>query len=102
MNSLITNAIRDKRLLQFSYADSAGKVHQRLVEPYAYGVTKQGHEALRCYQVGGSSESGLPAWKLFLVARMSDLLVTDRTFAGNAPGYAHGDKGLNPLYCYVP
>jgi len=102
MNNKIFEAITNKRLIQFSYADTEGNVHQRLVEPYAQGITKQGFEAVRCYQVGGSSESALPAWKLFLITRMTGLVITEKTFSGNAPGYAHGDKGLNPLYCCIP
>ncbi len=102
MNKTISEAIHKKRIIQFSYSDAEGNVHQRLVEPYAYGLTKQGHEAVRCYQVGGSSESKLPTWKLFLVDRMAGLVITDKTFEGSAPGYAHGDRGLNPLYCCIP
>ncbi len=102
MNNNISEAIHNKLLIRFSYADGEGKVHRREVEPYAYGVTRQGHEAVRCYQIGGSSESTLPGWRLFLVDRMIGLVVTDETFEGSAPGYAHGDKGLNPLYCCIP
>lgn len=101
MNRTISEAIQNKRLIQFSYTDVQGNVHLRIAEPYAYGITKQGHEAVRCYQIGGSSESSIPAWKLFLTDRMVGLVVTEKTFAGTAPGYAHGDKGLNPLYCCV-
>jgi predicted DNA-binding transcriptional regulator YafY len=102
MNNTISEAIRNRRIIRFLYADEAGNIHKRVVEPYAYGVTKQGNEAIRCYQIGGSSETEIPGWKLFLVDRMTGLIITDETFEGCAPGYAHGDKGLNPIYCRIP
>lgn len=94
MNSTVCAAIRNKRIVRFAYADNEGNVHQRHVEPYAHGVTKQGKEALRGYQVGGTSESKIPGWKLFLIERMSGLTMFDQLFEGSAPGYAHRDMAL--------
>lgn len=98
---MIIDAISNRRVIQFSYTDADSNIHLRVVEPYAYGLTKQGNEAVRCYQIGGSSESSIPCWKLFLINRMVGLTVSNKTFYGAAPGYAHGDKALNPLYCCV-
>jgi len=102
MDVTVCEAIQNKKVIRFGYTDKEGNGHQRIVEPYAHGVTKQGNEALRGYQIGGSSESKIPGWKLFLVERMSGLTITDQSFKGSAPGYAHGDTALNPIHCRVP
>ena len=101
-NPTICTAIRSMKVIEFRYADKQGNIHHRVVEPYAHGVTRRGKDALRGYQIGGTSESVVPDWKLFIVEQMSGLRVTDRTFAGTAPGYAHGDRDLNPIFCRVP
>ncbi len=101
MNQAIYDAIQDKKIITFYYADERGSLLKRVAEPYAYGLTRQGNEAIRCYQTGGSSETVIPGWKLFLVDRMSRLVVGEQTFDACAPGYAHGDKGLKPLFCCV-
>ena len=101
-NSTLCQAIANMRVVTFTYSDKDGNVHRRVVEPYAHGETSTGNSALRGYQIGGTSESDVPGWKLFIVEQMTGLQVTDRTFAGSAPGYAHGDRHLSPLYCRVP
>ena len=99
---MICDAIKNMSLISFGYVDDEDNFHSRVVEPYAHGVTSTGKDALRGYQIGGTSESGIPGWKLFLVERMTNLRPGNRVFAGNAPGYAHGDRQLSPIYCKVP
>jgi len=101
-NSVICQAIEELRIIEFTYEDKARNVHNRVVEPYAYGKTRRGNEALRGYQIDGASESAIPGWKIFVVAGMRRLRKTNRTFNGTAPGYAHGDPALSPIYCRVP
>ncbi len=103
-NHVICGAIQRKMVVTFTYNDEEGNAHNRVVEPYAHGVTKQDNLALRGYQIRGTSESkfALPCWRMFLVEKMTRLAVTDESFADNAPGYAHGDPDLNPIYCRVP
>ncbi len=52
MNTIISEAILAKRLIQFTYVDAKGNIHLRIFEPYAYGINKEGKEAVRCYQTG--------------------------------------------------
>ncbi len=97
MNSLICSAIDTKRTLQVYYNGG-----HRTVEPFCYGVTKNGIELLRAYQVRGHSESGNPSgWKLFRVEKMVDLKVTDEPFTGKRPGYNPDDPAMVTLYCHV-
>jgi predicted DNA-binding transcriptional regulator YafY len=86
----ICEAINSMKVIEFDYADKVGNIHHRIVEPYAHGV-----------QIGGTSESEVPGWKLFVVERMIGLIITGRTFTGTAPDYALGDKDLSPIYCRV-
>lgn len=102
MNQAISDAIQQMRVISFSYSDDEGNLHYRIVEPYAHGLTRRGNEALRGYQIGGTSETTVPGWKLFVVERITALMVSEHTFDGSAPGYAHGDSALNPIFCRVP
>lgn len=101
-NNVICNAIRELHLLEFTYNDKQGNVHRRVVEPYAHGRTRADKDALRAYQISGTSENTLPGWRLFSVEIMRGLVMSDKTFDGNAPGYAHDDSALSPIHCRVP
>ena len=62
--------------------------YHRKVEPYCHGTSKRGKESVRGYQVaGGSNSRSIPFWRLFTVAKIGDLSLTDETFQGNRPGY---------------
>ena len=77
-DSLIRQAIREKRLLRFLYTNKV-----RVVEPHDYGVQK-GKLRLLSYQIGGESNTGaLPAWRWIDVDRMSDVQVEERHFKGS-------------------
>ena len=56
----IADAIRERRILRFSYGGSL-----RRVEPHAYGTDRLGQELLLAWQLGGGSESGSSVgWKM--------------------------------------
>lgn len=86
----IVTAVQGRNLLSFMYDG-----YRRTVEPHTYGTDKQGHSALRAYQVGGGSESGqYVGWKLFHTNEMHGVTVQPQTFAGPRPGYKRGDKAF--------
>ncbi|AJP49426.1 MAG: hypothetical protein FD187_356 [bacterium] len=86
----IADAIRTRKLLQFSYDG-----HPRTVEPHTYGIDGKGHQALRAYQVRGGSESGeYVGWKLFHVAEMRGTAILNQGFTGPRNGYKKGDKAF--------
>ena len=89
MNQTICDAIRNRCVLQFTYAD-----HPRIVEPHAYGLKKRTlKEVLRCYQTGGTSRSGkVLGWTLMEVGKIEFLIVTNEHFEGERPKYRRGDK----------
>lgn len=83
-------AIRKKLCINLDY-----KPGMRVVEPHAYGHTKDGHLAVRAYQTEGESASGEHAnWKFFRVDRMTSASPSGSTFDGPRPGYKRGDRSL--------
>lgn len=95
MDANICKAISGRRTLSFTY-----RGHERIVEPHAHGVSKAGNDVMRCFQTGGTSESGNPVgWKLMLIEEIVDLSVLEEKFSGPRPGYSRGDKGMVSIYC---
>ena len=55
----------------------------RLIEPYGYGIHKNGNEHLTAWQTRGASASGEhEGWKTFLVDEIEQLEVLAETFDG--------------------
>jgi hypothetical protein len=95
--SLICEAIRRRRLLEFDYH---GK--RRVVAPYCHGVSTRGTEVLRAIQVRGQSSSGGRGMgKLWAVAEMVDLRALDEPFAPNDPNYNPDDTAMSEIHCRV-
>ena len=88
---MIDSAIRDRRLLSFTYDG-----HFRVVIPVAHGThISTGNEVLRAYQIRGTSSSRIPPlWDLFRVEKIVNLEVLDETFVDDPLGYACGDKHI--------
>ena len=84
----IDTAIRDKKLLSFTYDG-----YSRVVEPHAYGRDRKGDLMLRAFQVQGGSKSNNPVdWKVFCEHDMRTVQVLNQHFASPRPGYKRGDK----------
>ena len=93
----ICEAIRDQRRLRCDYAG-----YQRVVEPYCHGLGRRGEELLRAVQVGGSSRSrGFGFGKLWSVAKMTAIQVTDEPFTPDDPHYNPDDSALAKIHCRV-
>jgi predicted DNA-binding transcriptional regulator YafY len=71
--SEIEDAIEGKYAVLIRYAGPDGKGSgERLIVPYALGVTTSGHKVLRAAQEDGESASNKPnAWKFFRVDRIT-------------------------------
>ncbi len=97
INSLICALIKKRAIVQFYYDGGT-----RIVEPYCHGISSAGNKVLRGFQIGGHSASGEPIrWKLFEVAKMSDLQETGRRFTTLRPGYEPNDRGMTSVHCSV-
>jgi hypothetical protein len=96
VDSLIRQAISEKRLIRFVYA---GKL--RIAEPHDYGIQK-GQIRLLSYQVGGESNSGkLPAWRWLDVDGISEIEILDRTFRGGRPAPSGKHHAWDELFMRV-
>jgi hypothetical protein len=92
----ICEAIRAREVLAFDYGGE-----QRLVAPYCHGFSRSG-EVLRGIQVaGGSRSGGLGFGKLWVVARMTGLRRTGRSFTPNDPHYNPNDSAMLSIHCHV-
>jgi hypothetical protein len=95
MNPSICEAIRERRVVRFRYGGG-----YRLVEPHCYGVSRDGKELLRGYQISGHSECGQSeGWKLFRLNDVSDLGVTNDSLKGPRTLYNPNDKAMAAVYC---
>lgn len=94
---MICNAIQSRHILHLVYDYGT-----RIVEPHAYGASKDGNDLLRAYQTGGASVSGeRMGWKLFRMDEVSSLSDSGQTFAGQRSGYKRGDKAMETIYCQL-
>lgn len=97
MNTLIKQAIENRKLLEFYYKDDL-----RIVEPHTYGVSTTGKESLSAYQVGGeSSDSKTIDWKLFTVDKIQNLRIKETSFTGTRDGYNPNDSRMSQIYITI-
>lgn len=89
MNETINDAIKNKTLIQFDYDTIT-----RTVEPYCYGTTAAGNEALRAYQVSG--EKSKMAWKLYDLTKASNIVGLSDSF-NPRKDYKPGDKIISTV-----
>lgn len=93
MNTIIINAISNKKVIEFIYDG-----HSRTVEPHCHGVTTAGNEGLRAYQVRGYSSSGKMGWKMYDLSKAKNIQVLNESYEIRKD-YKRGDKGMNRIYC---
>ena len=93
----IADAIRSQNVLTFNYHG-----HPRVVEPHTYGIDQKGHNALRAYQIGGTSDSGrIPSFRIFHESEIVALSVSEQKFAGRRPGYVANDPLFATIYAQL-
>jgi hypothetical protein len=94
----IIAAIRKKLLLKFVYNGE-----ERIVEPQTYGLSTTGKEILRAYQKSGGSRSGQSRIaKLFDVAKISNLQMTNETFAQALSAHNPDDCAMIEIFATLP
>lgn len=91
--TIFQRAIMGKHPVEFYYD---GKL--RVVHPYIYGKNQKNQPALRAYQTGGNASGPLPAWRPFIVGKMTDIKIIDsQTFIPNAPRYNSNDEWFSEI-----
>jgi hypothetical protein len=97
VESRICEAIRGLKMLEFVYDE-----RPRGVQPYCHGFKEAGDEVLRAIQVEGESRSGpIDSGKLWTVAKIRNLRVSERSFEPNDPKYNPNDKAMATIHCRV-
>jgi len=95
MKTLITEAIKGKKCIQFNYDDDGS----RMVEPHCIGISIAGNPVLRAFQTSGHSLSGgTPDWRLFDLSKITGLKILEQTFPKARPDYHKGDKGMSLIH----
>jgi hypothetical protein len=96
--TVICEAIRKHRLLEFEYDGL-----RRVVAPYCHGVSTRDVESLRAVQIRGSTSrtGGLGFGKLWTVAKMTDVRLTNEAFVPDDPNYNPDDRGMKSIHCRI-
>lgn len=68
----------------------------RVIEVYAYGLTKAGNPVIRAFQPYGDTTSKVPSWKLFRLDRIDSWEKTGQKFSQPASEYYKGTGEFNP------
>jgi len=94
----ICQAISQRHIIRFRYQGGV-----RVVEPYIHGRSTAGNEVLRGFQLGGASRSREPVgWKLFDVAKIAAVELTQLRFPNDRAGYHAKDPVMRHVHCQVP
>lgn len=69
--SSVIQAINKKEGVVVTYDDTTSTAHKgpRYIEPYCYGTTTAGNDAVWCFQYYGDTKRGVPDWKLMRLDR---------------------------------
>ena len=97
MHKEICSAIESRKIIVFNYDGGS-----RRVEPYCYGISRNGKELLRAYQISGFSRSRNPSgWKLFHVSKIKGVQIINEAFIHNRRDYNPRDSAMERIYCKV-
>jgi hypothetical protein len=90
-------SIRERRLLEFDYD---GK--RRVTEPYCHGVSTTGKQSVRALQVGGATRpGGFGFGKMWTIGKMTNVRVSETTFAPDDPNYNPDDSAMSVIHCRI-
>lgn len=104
----VNDAINGHNRVIINYrADNAGE-HSgpRIIEVYAYGLTKSGNLVIRAFQPYGDTTTKIPGWKLFRLDRIASWKLTNQTFDEPPISYynscgkfnQNGDNSMSIIY----
>lgn len=94
----VIDAISNHNYVEINYVDENNNApNNRLIQPYAYGITRAGNPCLRAFQVAGDTHTVEPGWKLFLLSRITSWRPRKQTFNMPPPmqGYDTPDYNGN-------
>ncbi len=80
-DNLIKQAIAEHNEIIINYSgDDNTHTGKRLIQVYAYGLTKAGFPCIRAYEPYGDTKSRIPHWKMFRLDRILKWTPTERKF----------------------
>lgn len=77
--------------------------HQRVIEPYAIGVSRTGNIVVRAWLQRGASKTGqkdhslVPGWRLYRLDRITAISTSLQKFEVPRKGYNPEDKGMSEV-----
>ena len=91
------NALREGKCLELRYDGFT-----RIVEVHAVGVTKEGHDVMRVWQVrGGSVGKESVGWKLLRLDEAFSPRLTDEKSEAPRRDYKRGDEAMRLISCQI-
>lgn len=104
----IYNAIDKKKQIYVNYVSPDNEVAsgKRIIEVYAFGISKAGNYVIRAFQPYGDTVRGVPNWKLFRVDGFKKwtpltrgfITPPEKRFSNIEPYNPHGDKTMYAVY----
>ena len=94
MNTTIVDAILNKRRLLVTYNGT-----ERLVEPHAYGLDKNGKGKLRVFQVAEAADH--QGWRLLNEDAITEIKGANATFSGPQADYQQNDKHIPTIHAQL-
>lgn len=93
----VNNAIDTHKRIILNYRSKGEDKNNgpRVVEVYAYGLTKAGNPVIRCFQPMGDTTTKVPSWKFFRLDRITSWKPTEQTFSRPADFYYKGLGNFN-------
>lgn len=95
--SNINDAINKRYRVIINYKTKGENIANgaRLIEVYAYGLSKAGNQVIRAFQPYGDTSSRVPSWKLFRTDRITSWKPTKQTFNYPASDFYKGLGNFN-------
>jgi hypothetical protein len=102
----VMDAITNHNYVDVSYSDEENNAPgHRLIQPYAYGISKSNNGLLRAFQIEGDTLRGEPKWKTFRIDRITSWKPRKQTFnvpppmqGYNVPEYnENGDRTMSKV-----
>ena len=102
LNDMVKDAIRKRYEVYINYDgedheyDKGKGKGRRLIQPVAFGLTKRGNPVIRAFQPQGDTKTKKPAWKFFLLDKISNWQPNKRSHFKEPPGIYTADGKFNP------
>lgn len=101
----VNDAINNHKRLIINYHSNGEDAHSgpRVIDVYAYGLTKAGNPVIRAFQPYGDTTTKVPSWKFFRLDRIMAWKDTGQTYDGTPPDNLgmfnpNGDNTMSTVY----